>query len=410
MKKHQILKLLLMPVSIALLGPSQPAMAFSEDICYNDNVNVDITAVKNCWDMQCKDNNASGACAVHGAELYLKTTLLASPKDPSAARSSLHFDLAWIMARAAGFSAQNATVVASYSAATDKGYYTDYNANPANNYSTVSMSGVERNNLLAGGPWFHFVPRNGNPATAPYSSDGSLNYNPSATLPFGPYELPLTHIRNWAFGSVKTLCNFAITNVDGSCADRGVISVSYAALGPTSLPPINTALGAVQIDQDNTVLNNAFSGTPMGLGIYIHALGDRVSHYKCSDYSFITQDAPAHYVLVYPEGHCGQIEHAMLHYSETGTSPTPARDGIALDYYLSEMTQWLKAHPQYAEHAPLLLPGRGPIDMNQIKARLLQAISEGGAAQRLMGLCNTAHDYGMGWHDGNLACSYHSAY
>ena len=404
-------KILKKALPLVLTALCMQAHAYSEDICYADNNNVDIKKVKNCWDMQCKDDDASGACVVGGITLYLKTTLLANPEEPSAARSILHFDQLWMMARAAGLSLQDALVVASYSEATDKGTYTEHNINPMLNYTTASIPGVNRNNIAGGGPWFHFVPRSGDPATAPHTDDGSLSYNPASSLPFGPYELPLTHIRNWAFGKIPVLCAFAITNPDGSCNTSADIFVSYAAIGPTSIPE-HYYLGPVAINSaSNPDPNTAYSGTLMGLGIYLHSLGDRVSHYKCSEYSFITEPTPKHYALSFPEDRCGQIEHGLMHYTETGHAPVPARSTLTQDYYFNEIVQWLALHPQYRSHPPLVMSaGSVPIDFDQLKARITYAIGQGGAAERLSALCNAALVFGLGWHDGNTQCDYSSTY
>lgn len=388
------------------LGLAAPASAFSEDVCHENNGNLDLTRVENCWDLQCMDDGDSGACVVQGFTEYLNATMIETPGDTTEPRSALHFDLVWVLARAAGMSSANATTVASYSQSPDFGGYTHFNQVSAANYTTEDVPGLERSDLSNGSPWFHFVPRSGSPLTAPRTSDGSLPYNPSSTTAvFGGYEGTLNNIRNWAFGRAPKLCAFGLTDSTGKCLAGRTVRATYAMFGPTQVQVLH-ASGDVNLDPADAGLNARLAGTLPALGIYLHALGDRISHYYCSEDAFVTKALLTEWRVDYPNTQCGQTQHAMMHYPEVGHDELPERTLIAQDLFWKEINAWLAKYPAQRSYTALNIPGKGVISLTALTADLDNALKQGGAAQRMSAVCEVSKNYGLGWHDGNGSCSY----
>lgn len=388
------------------LGLAAQASAFSEDVCHANNGNLDLTRVENCWDLQCMDDGDSGACVIQGFADYFNATMIETPGDTTEPRSGLHFDMVWVLARAAGMNAGNATTLASYSQSPDFGGYTHHNQVGAMTYTTEDVPGLIRSNLVKGSPWFHFVPRTGNALLAPRTSDGSLPYNPaSATAVFGSYEGPLNNMRNWAFSKAAKLCMFGLTNSSGACLTGQKIRTTYAMFGPTQAPVLQT-MREVDLDPADPGLNGRLAGTLPAFGIYLHALGDRISHYYCSEESFLKKGLLNEWSLDYPNTQCGQTQHALMHYPEVGHEDIPERTLIAQNLFWKEINQWLAKNPSYRAHAALQIPGKGSISLSALNTDLENALMNGGAAQRMSAICSVAKNYGLGWHDGNANCQY----
>ena len=257
--------------------------------------------------------------------------------------------------------------------------------------------------------------------------------NRSATS-FDEIEQPLVHVRDWAFatGGARPLCKFGRTASDGSCAS-GAMYVWAMLLGDAVYQEGVLDLGWQEIHLEaggySASDGPALSGTPAALGIYLHVLGDRLSHGLCLDDSPIrpaTGSAPTcNGTQVYElelrfDGACGQVTHAVRHYLETGHgSATPARSITGLNLSARELAEWSRLHQLTAAAPRPTYPAfsvsgkineefvRRMIGTASAPGRLVQAIGESCANRRLAKLCALARDgYGIEWYDGNATCTF----
>lgn len=416
------------------------AYAFFEDICY-EYTDASKTALNpvpfNCWDVQCKDNinHSNTQCVTTGLEDYLVATL----SDKYHARNTLHFDVVWLLARMLGMKSGDASTLAYYSEATDPGGFThyDYLGNPIASSTTDSILGVQRTNLLTSGYWFHYIPWYKLPGTG---TTEHLTYTPGAVpSPFSSYEVPLNHLRAWAFGKRDSVCEFGLTkdiNSDtAACINDGggivQISVtmpfmaftyvplpqtqtlSWQRINPSVAPPYNCDNNGTPTPcyyEYNQSYASSISGTLKALGIYLHAMDDRLSHFACVDPSPITPNG-SNYVLQYGDT-CGQATHALLHYEETGHSPVPERSVEAITYSYYEIQAWIawkKTQPGgYATDTVVNAQNYPAVsDVNSIAAIIGNAIARGISRDRVKAMCKLAvKGYNLGWHDGNSECKY----
>ncbi len=418
--------------------------AFSEDLCwaYQDPAAqsgpLDPKPF-NCWDLQCKDspngNTPAGACVAQGALTYVDAAVL----ETLHARNSLHFDVVYLLARLQGMSLSDARKLAVFDAATDFGQYRHYDAGGQN---VLAMSddilGVRRTNFSTNGFWLHFVPwfrGSGSETTS------TLVYTPSggATAAFPSTERPLNHLRAWAFGAQTELCEFGLTagsGVTGSCFGDGNAKTLYYDLpllaGPNDIvdarqPQISplewqrvarsSSAGSDCTDR-NACFDRSYSsktGTLEALGIYLHSLGDRLSHHFCSDHASIgttwqgegTPNSSADYYLFYPDI-CGTMAHVLLHYPESGQEEVPERSENAIRLAMREIAEWVRVRG-YSAAGPVLPRAGYPAvaNLDAIVQLVSSAIAKGPAAERIGALCQIARNgYGLEWHDGSADCQY----
>jgi hypothetical protein len=145
------------------------------------------------------------------------------------------------------------------------------------------------------------------------------------------------------------------------------------------------------------------AGGLKAFGVYLHLLGDRLSHYKCSEASTVQKNpgiGPRDFILPYETEECGQVNHAWRHYLETGHGYPPARTLGAIEYYYKETQSYLSKYPKYRTEKP------STIGWSQAQTPLASAIAKGSASERLSALCNLSRSWGLGWHDGNDSCKY----
>ena len=147
-------------------------------------------------------------------------------------------------------------------------------------------------------------------------------------------------------------------------------------------------------------------GSLKALAIYLHTLGDRISHNLCTDESYIEPASdPASgidYSLIYPSS-CAVGSHMGMHYQETGHTPVPERTADGAELVAAELEEWVavSGYPRTVGYIA------NPVQRaNLIGAILATAVPEACAADRLAALCTVSRDYGLGWHDGNPNCEY----
>lgn len=413
-----------------LIAAPGAAHAFAEDVCYvyrdsgvlNDEERL-LPAPFNCYDLTCSDGpGRSGegfSCVVAGLTEYAASLFL---QRNLRGRNSLHFDVVWLLARAAGLTSDEAMTVATYSEATDLGVYQhyDYRGEPLPDSKTDDISGVTRTNTVTAGFWLHFPPWYR--ATGDTETQQTLAYNfthASGSSPLADWEVSLNHLRSWAFGQRSTVCNFGLTDANGDCFVTApdtagtTIAVSFPIVTTVAQEGTITLVRQVispcpdgTTDCANTDYDVNNAGSFKALGIYLHSLGDRLSHVQCTDVSYIepTTDpqATTDYELFYSPS-CGQVAHLAMHYRETGHRPIPERSVKAVQYFGAEINDWVTA----TGYQPGPWAVQGSAANSTLWDRIAKdALPETCAADRIRTLCEIAADYGLGWHDNNPTCQY----
>lgn len=422
------------------------AYSFSEDICYEfvDESKTTINPLPfNCWDITCKDSapnyNPKRPCATTGLETYINAAF----QDKYHGRNLLHFDVVWLLARMLGMPKADADKLAAYSEATDLGTYThyDYLGNPISGSTTDDIYGVQRTNAATLGFWFHFPPWYRLSGMTQTTSSLTYTTPDGVSSPWPAQEAPLTHLRAWAFGKRDSVCEFGITSdvsIDtAACINNGggakTLDFTFPIVNPYRPGDIAT-LDWQRIQQkaegdtscvttDNTTVHDtcyisgydaARMGTLEALGIYLHVMDDRLSHYACNDASSIDTLPSGNFRLRYADS-CGSATHAVLHYNETGHSPVPERSLNAIRYTFYEISNWItwkKNQPggyvtEVITNASNY-PAVSTANADSIVDMIGKALPRGIADYRIKALCKIAvKGYNLGvWHDNSSDCKY----
>lgn len=425
---------------------SNHAWSFSEDICYyyknpTDKSGAINPAPFNCWDLQCRDGatseapNTAASCVVTGLARYADATF-----GGFHARNSIHFDITWLSARLNGMPAADASTLAIYAEATDLGTYQHYDYQGLSIAGAISdnIAGVQRTNRDTNGFWLHFIPWRKIDGYTQNTSELTYTPNSGSTSPFPAQEVPLAHLRAWAFGLQQDLCEFGMTDTQGPVGNC-LTSTSLYYDVPILADPKDTVdirvqpkeqpmlLGWQRINQQTADCNTRDcynrdyakikSGSIQALGVYLHAMEDRLSHHYCSDESFIsktwTGESPpkstADFYLLYPDI-CGTAAHVTLHYPETGQAALPDRSRDAVSYAYQEIAAWMANN--YKSSKETVTPTRGypaPSSTTVITGLLGRTLTGSTASERLHNLCNLAKQgYNLTWHDNSPDCNYSS--
>lgn len=291
--------------ALLLLATATTATAFQEDICPDR-----AGGWRECLRNPCEAGDAGAHCATAASTTALSSTFLV-PVTGQGARSTIHFDATYLLAQAAGFPARDAYVIAAYDQATDSGQYVhrDQQGRPVVEPADCArdsqrpgcwllsrtIGGVVRNNFADGGLFFHFM------ASAHQEVSGE-GLKPQVD---DPQREPFLHqLRRWAYGG-GPLCVAGLVAADG----RGCFVSAWR--DPSTLAgrlPYEGEGGAltsvdwVSAISEQKIVTDMQSGenTPASelgrhlaaqdlplarLGIYLHALADRISHYRCIDAS-----------------------------------------------------------------------------------------------------------------------------
>ncbi|MFI3197590.1 MAG: hypothetical protein QX196_04625, partial [Methylococcaceae bacterium] len=443
-------------VILGLLAPTV-AQAFTEDLCFQyvdkQAKSGDVTPKAfNCWNVQCTDSikpeNAPAGCAVKGVARYVNAII----QKGLHGRNLLHFDTVYLYARMQGLTDSDALEAATYSQATDLGAYnhTDQYGKALTALQTDDLSGIIRTNFATSGFALHFVPW--------LRAEGSQEINHRFTYdknhqqtPFDKSEALINQTRLWAFGGRSTLCNFGLTkNQDDPMADcftpQDNQKIFYSIPKIASTPKTRTQAfeGNNPVTGQSILLTNpntcdfnepstcqyapdyaqTIKGTTKSLGIYMHVLGDRLSHAYCSDNAFITKGwdrkqakpkamaSDATYSVWYP-AQCATISHVAHHYLETGHKKLPEQSKKALEYSYLEIQEWIKATDYLKKHSEQKPagPNKGYPQLNEtakIAALVGNALKLADAGDRNKALCKIAlKGYGITpWHDGSKDCKY----
>lgn len=314
--------------TLSVATPQPRAAAFAEDICYTPGA-----PPHSCGPLPitCSLENADAPICGLRAFLRYAYTL----RQPLGGRSLIHTDSSYIIARSVGFSVADAYWIAAYSEATDLGTFAprDMRGNlvpDSRRLTTKDISGLVRTHFATGGFLFHFLPTLRGPR-APMPNGLRPDVNDTR------HEIMLTHLRRWATagpGSSAPLCTGGFTNrspggdyaTGEGCyggANPVPINGTYSIVSPANFPFTNST--GQQVITDG-VLSSKFDQWVGGqsanarIGIYIHALGDRISHHACTDAGTIAPPTPRHraFRIDLNKPSCDQGPHAIRHEFETG--------------------------------------------------------------------------------------------
>lgn len=439
---------------LLMLGLAPAAQAFQEDICPDG-----AAGWRECLLNPCAAGDEAVHCGVASAVTALSSTFLV-PVTGRGARSTIHFDATYLLAQAAGFSPREAYVVAAYDAATDMGQYVHRDQQgrlaidptgcdaqrrqPGCWLLSHTIGGVVRNNFADGGLFFHFM------ASAHRETAGE-GLAPQVD---DPRREPLLHrLRRWAYGQ-GPLCVAGLTDAAG---ERCFVSALRQDSSLAGRMPYESEGGALtSVDWVSAIAEQKIATDPVSgantpasalgghiaaedlplarLGIYLHALADRISHYRCIDASDVqgprAADAgavalnplmdllyqtalhlgtlpaylqslqptpPSHdpdYLFLYDVEECDQSKHFLRHSWETGhdhhqlaAAQQTARHGLRA--VLDELIHYAAAQR---------LPGARPLDAaarDALVEAVLDATDVAGAQARVDAL--TALAQGRGW-------------
>ncbi|TMQ08364.1 MAG: hypothetical protein E6J90_40730 [Deltaproteobacteria bacterium] len=328
--------------ALALLLRAPLALGFNEDVCFPPGGGPPY----NCLALPpvCEPvGTISPACLA--AALVSIGADEAAQKHLAAERSLLHADCVNLLAQAVGFSPDDASWISAYGEVPDYGQFepTDMKGKPYGAYKTAEMNGFRRDNFTAGGLVFHWVPTyKGGSASAPAAVDG---LHPSTSAPSTEYFI--AHLRAWAIagtGASPLLCRAGLTNksnrgdyatgngcfaLDGKPAPITFSLALVAGKSKTNtfdsgLLPIESADGHTvpASDFDATVGGGAARVADARLGIYLHALADRISHHACLDRTAMagpsSSGSSTWSMAATPLPDCGQDHHSLFHMWESG--------------------------------------------------------------------------------------------
>ncbi|MFD4179589.1 hypothetical protein [Rhodococcus sp. NPDC058514] len=310
------------------VAPPQ-AHGFAEDICYT----VGGAPPHSCAPLppSCPPDDPNGP--ICGLEAFVRYGY--TLRQPLGGRSLVHADSTYIIARAVGFSVRDAYWIAAYDEATDLGIFAARDMNgqlvaDADASTTKDISGLVRTHFATGGFLYHFLP----------TMRGPLDPQPNGLRPDvddPAHEVMLTHVRRWAMagpGSSAPLCTGGFTNLSAngdyatgtSCygdSQPAQINGVYSVQTPISIPFNNVTGEQVISDQVRSSQFDSWIGDDSWnarIGIYIHALGDRISHHVCTDAGTITPPLPdrPEFRIDLNKPTCDQGPHAVRHEYETG--------------------------------------------------------------------------------------------
>jgi hypothetical protein len=323
----------------AILLPARDAGAFAEDLCYAPGGGP----LANCGPLPEACRPAGTDTAACKAALIAVVARQRNASDGG--RSSVHTDVAFLLAQAVGFSATDAYWIAAYDESADLGAFEirDNDSRPVGGgaLATASVSGLVRTDAQSGGVLLHVIaPYNHGRATPPPGVDG-LHPDPTDAAT----EVTLASFRAWALAASSTArpaCTGGLTvqsaagdyATGAACFATGTpIQASIRLFGPLDLP-FGTQAGP-QLVQDSTTPvrapdfdalvatdgahdRSAGHAADARLGVYLHMLADRITHHVCTDRSVITGPSASGFFVDLTSSECAQGIHLLRHAWETG--------------------------------------------------------------------------------------------
>lgn len=301
--------------AVTLLALSSEAMGFAEDICPQVGGGWAQCSLQLCPQQMAESGNlVCETIAMATLIVVNREEMLAGP----GRRSTLHMDATYYMAQAVGMTPRQAFRIASYDQAIDlpqpewrdesgsllvSGDDCEVESPPEIcELRPLPLTALDRNNFGGGGVNFHFMAPQSSYGAPPLAVDG---FKPDLSDPFG--EPFLAHLRRWAFGESDLLCVGGYTSRgprgDYATGDRCYQDTREPAQYLGEIPFVSelgvlgsvawTAdLGEQLLRIDPPLPANAvedYLGADVApfakLGVYLHALADRVSHQLCTTHS-----------------------------------------------------------------------------------------------------------------------------
>lgn len=390
------------------------AWAFAEDACFESGVGY-----RNCSELPeaCEPAGVDDArCRVAAAAAFVL-----EGSSASAARSVVHADATQLLAQFMGFSAEDAYWIAAYDEVADYGAFDVVDASGASldggAWATATLDGYVRTNLASGGMLVHFVTPFHLDEAQPISGIDGL----APDVEDGRTEVLLANLRRWALGEGPG-CTAGLTlPVDGDYARgdaclheggaplpiegdvRAVASADVHFETATGLQVVASADLEVALTSDALdTLVGADRADDARLGLYLHALADRVSHHVCGDASYLFLDDAGFYADLTHDD-CTQGAHALRHFWEWGVAPASLEPrhrttGAALSLVAEELAAFATRRGVYAAER----------DTEAARAALLlaleDAVAEPEAADRLQAVADVACSMGLQPFPGMPAC------
>ncbi|MFC4604523.1 hypothetical protein [Rhodococcus kronopolitis] len=397
--------------------PPPAAHAFAEDVCYPEEG----APAQNCGPLPpvCPlDDPDAPLCGLQAFALYGYTL-----QRPLGGRSLVHTDSTYIIARTVGFSERDAYWIAAYDEATDLGSFAPRDADgrlvpDAAALTTRDIDGLVRTHFATGGFLFHFLPTMRGPSDP--QPDG---LRPDAEDP--AHEVMLTHLRRWAMAgpsSAVPLCTGGFTApsaagdyaTGATCYGDGQpaqIHGEYAVEAPLAIPFDNETgqqviSGDVRSGQfDSWIGENSWNART---GIYLHALGDRISHRACTDAATITPPSPERpeFRIDLNVPTCDQGPHAIRHEYETGVDFAGVEPGdrtteATLSMVYDELVDFARARGTLDERATL------PATKAELVTNgLVPALQVRGPVERLTAVTEVGCRAGAGQFPGTPTCGF----
>jgi hypothetical protein len=388
------------------------AFAFAEDVCYpgDGGLAQDCAPLPaSCPLYEPMDGGVSANCF---ADVF---AAFANQQGPD--RSSVHSDATMVLAQAVGFSPNEAYWAAAYDETTDLGTYApkDLHGRPVTDGGVISvgptaqLDGLVRGDFDAGGVLFHF----GAPRAADAGVDG-LHPDPTNAQ----VENTLAHLRAWAWagtGNTRPECVAGLT-VQTAANDYATGTRCFVDAAGSSAPVRGslTAVGSLAVPFSFVTGEQVIHTTDAGvmvpssqfdsylayqhvadarLGIYLHALADRVSHHVCTDASLLTGPSASGFREDLNTSPCAQPLHLLRHMYETGVSfanenPLDQTTTAALEAAYDELVQFA------SRRGVLLSKARTSAYRSEVLTALGAALQKPKACARVTAIAKVACDRG----------------
>jgi hypothetical protein len=425
-------------IALAALGclRMSSADAVGVDICYN-NPDAGVPLVSNCIevDLQCRTSNLIPpeqlACRV--AATAQSVSGLSGSNTIIGGRSLLHSDSTYLMAQLMGYTPWQAYQVMIYDEATDQSDYYPFDQSGRAMVSdeqitscraqwgtatmlrscwtlTPVVNGLYKFNSTTGGMLLHlharYSPNGAPPPTLAFPTDYFSRAN-------APYEPLVNNLRAWAFGRRPDACVSGIVARNQSneraappceVQERVINSPqNLFAAGVTLLAvPFVSELGTLTINDDDrgTALasdrsfQTYIAPHQVGFakfGVFLHALGDRISHHECTDRSWFQRSSTGDYDSTYDSVYCAQGSHFLWHVWEQGTDQDPSN--LEGEYRTLQPTLET-VYDQLLEYARLRgIPARQNLDKQAIVNRLVGVLGISDAQTRLDAMVALMQEY-----------------
>lgn len=299
--------------------------AFAEDICANLASGIDNCPTQPCSQALAESGNI--ACET----IAFLTTFVSQVQSTvfgTGRRSSLHMDATYYMAQAAGFTPRQAYQIAAYDQIPD---WQNFELLDENGNALVAradcedeeptagaicelvpkaLKGFDRNNFSGGGLNYHFMAPQTAHAAPIMPMDG---LHPDLADPYS--EQFLVHVRRWAFGESSLLCVGGLTTPSArgdhatgeTCFNGEREMPSYLGRIPfiTETSPLTNLNWETRLHEQLVSIDPPVPASKLpelvgqdvaplaALGVYVHAVADRISHHLCITASRMAGPRPA---------------------------------------------------------------------------------------------------------------------